>query len=270
MKKIWRNSLIAVLVLALALIGCFLWLTADGFTEPTHEGQPLSAWIERTRTGDMLAQDHARQVVTQIGLPAVPEMIVQIERTTSLRERVGERLRKYLPSSTWRFLPDVKKLRARRIQAMHVLQMIGPPASNAIPAVAQAFRENDVAMFSTARSTLVRLGPASVPALITLLEDNSLQQRSEAAYGLMELGPAAEPAIPALSKAIKEGNLNTARDSLYALGHIGAPAIPALTEALHDPRAEIRKIAEEELMRLSKQLPEAKVALENHRTSTIK
>lgn len=264
MKTFWRNLIIVAVVFSAALLVFLLWLNGGSRAEPQYEGKQLSAWIEQTRTGDMFAQSHARQVVAEIGLPIVPELIQQIEQPPHLRERIGERLRKYLPRSTWRFVPGSEKSRTRRIQAMQVIQMIGPPASNAIPAIAQAFRERDVAILSAARATLARLGPVAVPALTALLEDQSFLYRSEAAFALMDIGPAAHPAIPALQAAIKNGNPDTARASVYALSRIGEAAVPALAEALHDPRPETRKIAQEELTRLSQKIPAAATALKQN------
>lgn len=264
MKTFWRNFFIFVAVLGVALLAFFLWLNAGSGAEPEFEGKQLSAWIEQTRTGDMLAQDHARQVVAQIGLPALPELISQIEQTPNLRERIGERLRKHLPAAARRFLPGTEKNRTRRLQAMQVIHMIGPAASNAIPAIVQAFRERDVAILSAARATLARLGPVAVPALIALLEDQSFLYRSEAAFALMDIGPPAQAAIPALQAAIKNGNPDTARASVYALGRLGEAAIPALAEALNDPRPETRKIAQEELTRLSPKFPAADVMLKQN------
>ena len=87
---------------------------------------------------------------------------------------------------------------------------LGRIGAAAVPDLARALSDVDVAIRRRACETLARIGPEAkdaVPALIRALDDNEPAVRRAAARALGEIGPAAAPAVPALIQALKEPSL---------------------------------------------------------------
>ena len=78
----------------------------------------------------------------------------------------------------------------------------------AVPALAQALKDEDEWVRANAAEALGRIGPeakAAVPALIQALKNEDvLRVRWGAAEALGQIGPAAKQAVPALAQALKD------------------------------------------------------------------
>ena len=95
-----------------------------------------------------------------------------------------------------------------RYSSGKALGQIGPKAKAAVPALAQALKDEDEWVRANAAEALGRIGPeakAAVPALIQALKNEDvLRVRWGAAEALGQIGPAAKQAVPALAQALKD------------------------------------------------------------------
>jgi HEAT repeat protein len=102
-----------------------------------------------------------------------------------------------------------------------------------------------------AASALDMTGPeaeAAVPALIDALKDPDAQVRWKATYALGEISVGA--AVSALIDALRAPDAQVRRTAVPALAKIGVAAVPALIDALKDQAAEVRSSAAYELGRI--------------------
>jgi HEAT repeat protein len=157
-------------------------------------------------------------------------------------------LRETLPSLVGALSdPDVRA----RLAAIDALEMLGPDALPAAPALTRSLTDRDLFVRWAAARTLggmVRPDEdvpeslvAAVPGIARLLCDADLDVRLAAAAALARYGPAAAEAVPALAQTVNKGDVEIRVAALDALGSIGtdaAAAIPAVIEALshEDPR----------------------------------
>ena len=189
----------------------------------------------------------------KIGRPAVPALIASMKDSD----------------------PDVQS------QAVDALNLIGPKAEEAVPALIDALklhaRKQRGASFivsSDAGSALASIGEPAVPALIETLKDEHVLVRFEAASALgtmyrrrmlgetrtRVIGPAAKQAVAALIDALKDDSSVpkeylglVPQHAAKALGQIGpdaTDAVPALIEATKDENEFVRQQAAEALKKI--------------------
>lgn len=119
---------------------------------------------------------------------------------------------------------------SERRMVIELFGRIGPRAKEAIPLLAAALAEPDLA--DAAGHSLKLIGPESVPAVTKALGDP--QRRAAALVALRKFGAVAKDAIPALVQVIKEDE-RSADVAAYALTNLGVAAMPALLQAMRDP-----------------------------------
>jgi HEAT repeat protein len=176
---------------------------------------------------------------------------------------LGDGLQAVLPSLA-KALTD-GEVRVRRA-ALDVLNLFGPAASPAAPAVARVLIDGDRFVRWAAVRTLKDIGaPAAlpaIPALARLLEDPDVDVGKAAIDALVRLDPAGEGvpprgkkegrngdkhnAVPALARAVKARDADirvAAVVALKGMGENARPAVPALSGALGDPDARVRLAA---------------------------
>jgi HEAT repeat protein len=114
------------------------------------------------------------------------------------------------------------------------LGTLGPDASSAVPALADALRFEDAYTRGGAATALAKMGPAArdaVPALVRGLQDRSGDRRWKAARTLGRIGPHAQAAVPLLVAALRDPNEYVRAHAARALGRI-APGAPETVEPL--------------------------------------
>lgn len=160
--------------------------------------------------------------------------------------------------------PDVRV----RLAALEYLEMLGPDAAPAAPAVIKALSDRNLFVRWAAARTLGKMGPVdvedSVPALAKLLFDPDLDVRLVASTVLEHYGSAARAAVPALSRASGTGDAEARIAALRALDAVGPAAeaaVPAVTRALRHPDVRVRRTAAEVLGRFGPAARSAEPAL---------
>jgi HEAT repeat protein len=89
----------------------------------------------------------------------------------------------------------------KRREAAEDLQMMGPAAGAATPALIAALKDEDARVREAVAGALAGIGPAAgaaTPALVAALKDKDSGVRRVAAWALGRIGPAARDAIPKL------------------------------------------------------------------------
>jgi hypothetical protein len=166
-------------------------------------------------------------------------------------------------SSTGKWKPTAVALGAKvqattvdtRRAAIDVLEMLGPSAEPAAPAIVRALGDPDRFVRWSAARTLGKIGPiqasSAVPALGKLLQDADSDLRLAAAGALEHYGPAARSAVPLLVHALEASDAEFQVRVLHTLASIGHPyadaALDAIQTALSDSDARVRQAAAEAL-----------------------
>ncbi len=138
---------------------------------------------------------------------------------------------------------------SERAEAARRLAHLGPAAQPAIPALAEALKdEAEYARLGAAEAFAILGKPdEAVPVLIDLLRNGrELRMREYAASALGQIGPAAEAAVPALASALDTRDEDRREAAAEALGNIGPAAreaVPALSIALRNRKAGLKRTA---------------------------
>jgi HEAT repeat protein len=133
--------------------------------------------------------------------------------------------------------------------AIIALDSLGEAAETQLEAILEATCDFDPIVRMVAARALGRFdkaAPRVVPALVKLLRDIDLDPRSAAANALGELGPVARDAVPTLATGVNRGDIEYRLLAMKALENIGEPAVPALpalAQALLDRSPRIRSEA---------------------------
>ncbi len=136
-----------------------------------------------------------------------------------------------------------------RIRAAEALGQIGPPATEAVPALISTLKNRNANVTVTAATALGQIGQGGkevVLALIVVLNDQDGFVRKSAAEALGKFGLEAEEAVPALIAALGDPDPTVSREAADALGKLGPPAskaVPALITALMNPHPLVRESA---------------------------
>jgi HEAT repeat protein len=141
-----------------------------------------------------------------------------------------------------------------RYRAVHALGAIGPEAREAVPALAVIMRQDPESRLRVAAAlALSKMRQASVnavPALAEALRDEDKQVRMYAIIALAALGRESHPAVPALTAAMRDDTNETyvntfaftiQEEAAIALGRASAgtpEAVPALMETLRTSPSE--------------------------------
>jgi HEAT repeat protein len=132
-----------------------------------------------------------------------------------------------------------------RQDAVQALGMIGSPA---VPALAEALKDENTAIRLAAADSLCRIGAAARSAAVplsTALRDPETEVRRQSAQALASIDSKDPAVVQALADALKDGDMEVRRTVSFALGRLGAgarAAVPALRDAFtkaDDPRLRI-------------------------------
>ena len=218
--------------------------------EPRYEGKRLSAWVAKlsipSKNEESPAQVAARE--------ATWTNVVQAVGTNGI-------------SCYVQWLGDANN-QSRKFWAGHAIEILGPAAEPAIPALANLLSDDQAS--SAAANCLLATGPAAIPALTEAVETLTNHGRVAAIYILGEFGPVAKPAVPVLTQIIKSdsplawpamqtlveietntavilpllalhvSDSNSAPGAAYALGRLGNAGVPMLLMALTNETRHMR------------------------------
>ena len=285
-----KTGIFAVLlVITLALVALTLLRSPPkpALPDPVFNGKAASVW---TRQFILDESYEAQNALQQIGAPAVPYLIPNLERRDSIFNSAYVKLWPVLPTILKSRLQPPLLSREARMRAVVAFREIGPPARQAVSALIERLRDKDATIRLHSAIALGNIGPdakAAVPALKPFLKENQevrvytaiaiwkiehntpetlpvLEQglqaakfRWAAAVFLGEMGPAAEHAIPLLEKATKSADKETASLAVQALAQISPGTVPILLETLKDPDPGMRISAAVALGRLGLSAKEA-------------
>jgi HEAT repeat protein len=167
-------------------------------------------------------------------------------------------------------------LPGRRGQAARVLERIGTPASDALPALKRRMLtdEDEFVRTQTARAfgSVAKGDPDAVAELMKLLETDDENSKVSAAEALGSMGEDGKAAIPLLTRALKDKSPRVREEAAEALGSMEAEskeAIPALIDALAEPDLKVRREMVEALGRIANSLGERDSALRDRARAAI-
>jgi HEAT repeat protein len=136
-----------------------------------------------------------------------------------------------------------------RLNAIDVLESLGPGAAAAVPDLVQALSDSNAFVRWAAARTLGKIGPTdpgpTAAALGRLLNDADPDIRQAAAGALERYGPKAQSALPDLVRALPRSDpalrLVIAR-VLLNIGSEARSALPDLRAAAQDPDPRVRRL----------------------------
>ena len=161
-------------------------------TEPVILEGGVAGLVAKLKNKDRLIRKRAVEELAQIGPPAIPLLIQDLEAAYSQpRYSAREALSKIGPPAVPGLIEALKDERGPvRTEAALVLGDMGAAAAPAIPALAVGLQRNET-QIGGAFAALAGIGPASVPTLIQVLKNDEAIQRSNAAWALGEIGAGA-------------------------------------------------------------------------------
>lgn len=166
--------------------------------------------------------------------PAIPMLAEQL-KDTNASYRVAYALGNIGAAA----LPVLKTVLAdkkspARLDAIHVVDRIGPQAEAVIPTLVEMLGE-DKEISQAAAKALGRIGVAALPALKPVLANRTSVAQDGAAAAISRMKPKDMSAVPALMDLLKDGDSSVRSCVIQPLKAIGDSVIPVLIEALKDP-----------------------------------
>lgn len=227
--------------IAAAMIAAGAILYAMGPDEPTHNGRPLSEWIERLGDpNDKPGQVRAEEAIRTIGAAAVPHLLRKLRaRDSSLKEQI-ELIARLQP---W-FNVSFGRASAERAKAVRAFSALGPAAVGAVPELRRTLEEGenpkDVA------ETMSRIGSEAIVALQDALTSGDPNVRSAAIHGLDVSPHAPDDIAGEFLLMLNDGNAIVRFHAARAIFHHPQDperAVPALTARLNDDSNLVRRYA---------------------------
>lgn len=233
-----KHLILGLAVLVLVGVGavfldptCVVWGYLKG--EPFYHNRPVTYWHKTLKDQDPKVQEATFRTFKEGGAAGVPILVALLkEKTASGKDD-----------------PSV------RLQAVTLLKELGPEARDAVPALVEALKDDDLHVRTVAAATLEPLAPKEattevIPNLMALLPAHDAASAA-AARTLSRFGPEARPAIPALLEMLKAKDARVRLNAARTLGKIKADAVGAvpdlITMALKDEDPKAREHAAEAL-----------------------
>lgn len=220
-----------ILIAPIIVAGLLLLVLLLSGREPRYHGQTLSYWTIKLKQGNRKEQAEAQEGLKKMGKSAVPWLIRTMQKQdTWVKLKI---LKDYGPRFPFLYRWLRQTSDQERSYAASALGVIGPPASNAIPALSKM--NFNLPMWQVGPSAaLMKIRGEPIDGLIQTLENTNSSQAQWvlAAQTLAEFGTNASPAIPALCRALASSNGWAAG---YAMGFIHSNpeiAVPALVNAI--------------------------------------
>jgi HEAT repeat protein len=281
--------------LAIILVGCGSVRAGDN-TEPAYDGKTLSQWKADLKHSEYAARERAVNALYKMGpdaKPAVRALLTFCEKSLATkgerklgiiaaaavasadRDKAGmiasllaKNLQepetsemaalamKSLGAPAVPVLVDLLKKRTCTEEAADILGNMGAAAKEAVPALAEVFKDKKGSHLTIAWA-LEKLGPhakAAVPTLLAVLEDKGHRDdtRVEAAKILPKIDPShTREAVAGLAEGLKSRDYQVrlnAASGLRGIGSEAKAAVPALLDALKDGDGAVRIYAAEALL----------------------
>ena len=245
-----RKKKTAFILLGVLATAWLIALLCPREPEPAYQGKPISVWfreyVKQEGINAKTAAEEKLEAVKSLGDAAVPFLISRLNQRDSRVDKAYQFLWGKLPVWVQKRLPRPKPAADIRRGALDCLSALGPSAVTALPALREAFRDEDVNVRAYAAFAVPQLGSnalLTIPALTALLKDKEEFVRMAAAESLGKFGPASQSAIPELIGLLKSREDNTRVMTMTALRQIGGEdgaVIPALVASLRAPSAYVR------------------------------
>ncbi|HRI12198.1 MAG TPA: HEAT repeat domain-containing protein [Verrucomicrobiota bacterium] len=221
-------------VLVLAGVALILWFRiSPGPSLPFPFSQLSPTWPGES--------NYWRDDLRLLGNHAVPPLLTQLKRRSFGELTMVRSLRRNLPPSLAKFVPDVGQAHYSRAVVLWALGEIGPAASNATPDLIH-FRDRTSEADERAAATiaLAKIHPTDMAARSNFLALLSSSQQTERFYAAQEFGavPMASPEdLTPLIKALGDPDGEVRANAAFSLsrfGRWGEPAVPVLKSLLID------------------------------------
>lgn len=191
-------------------------------SDPTYQGQRARVWFGFVMSPNVEQREAALKAFREMGAAALPFLINRLRVRESPWTKKYQQfylsraqwrprwVRSYLPT------PHAERAETTRLKALIALQSLGDSANPAVPDIARALSDESAFVRGAAAEVLGRIGPnarEALPALLEALRTNDLhtlddgirQFQSEAvASALAKLAPALPEIVPALIKMLRE------------------------------------------------------------------
>ncbi len=241
----------------LLLLACVIYICS-------RSGQPVQADkkftdavqdLGRTPSAGMgPAIQKANQAMHAMGPDSVPFLIDALTFHDSSWTQFQLKLKTNAPPAVAALLPSVPSSRPELVRAWSATALgeIGPPATNAVPALINALNDNFMGLRNNAVIALGKIAPgtsqarAAVDALIRETADTNSNVRAAASFNLGQFAPDAPGAVSALQSALHDRDAMVKISAMNALSRFSAlaePAVPDLTNLLTDPNETVRQTA---------------------------
>lgn len=226
-----HRAISALVVLLATAVLCVVWFNRG----PRYQGKSARYWV-----GELVRnQAAARNALLELGPAAVPALADAVRARRSRLQTILESFRPRLPKWIDRRLLSPVETSVRQQRALEVLDLLGPSAAPAIPALLDLdCRVYDEFLYYSVypQRVLLTIGEAGLPQLIRVLGRGKAPAiRAKAAMYLGLLGARSAPASNALAKALRDASPVVRKEAVSALAQIGpsaAEALPALRAAL--------------------------------------
>ena len=180
---------------------------------------PVIALLKDSDTRVRLAAVDVLELLEDAAQPALPALAESLgDPDRFVRWAAARAIGNIGPEHAAEAVPGLAKLACDpdnnvRLAALTTLQLMGPLARPALPALAQAVTQGDSEVRVATMATLLTIGgddaKIAVPGLIQSLTASDPRVRRAAAESLGRLGPLAEAALPALRRALGDEDQET-------------------------------------------------------------
>lgn len=233
-----RPGLKRKILIALAVVvGLTVFLVVRqelAYRRASYQGKSARTWAQKLPANfDLTVTNDAITAFHVMGSNAVPPLVAMLKTRESWYARLLVQQGKQLPIATRRYLFDkIKPGRsgAQRIAAARALGVVGPGASEAVPDLMAALKDDPEVRWVAAQA-LVNLGDRGIQAMTSATTNQNAEIRHVAVYGLGQAGTNAWPATAALFDRVLDTNESVSASALYSLRRVGAAGLPVVLEA---------------------------------------
>jgi len=220
--KILRPLLIAIGLIASGFL--LFWMTGQG-PEPVYKDKLVFDLVQQMLSPDPAVRDEATVGLRAAGAKAVPELIRLLEtKDSAWREQIWQQSR--------RFSGPVRRAILKRIQipgnsgtrrvAAHALTIIGPEASQAVPALVRALYDPSQEVHYQSAQALGHVGYPAVPAIAPLAKDTNSLVRLAAIRILGDIRSGSSASVSAVVSALDDEDHAVQLAAVRSLGQIGS------------------------------------------------
>jgi hypothetical protein len=204
--------------------------------------------------GSEVGREQARSVITGLGSNGVPALIAQLEVRDSHIGRLARKSESILPRRLWIMVMQLTRpldAGERRWAAATALNLLGPAAEPAIPALTAVLHDSNSRAVDAAASALGQCGTNGLKALLGPIVSTNDRLAGVASYAFYTAGPGAAPLAGDLVEVLCLAPPGRRPQLLNAMTRIGPPMIAPLTQRLRSPDTEQREIAVTALQKLA-------------------